>query len=65
MDVRPLDDDLGKRSGELLGRAKKSDVIDAALVLISNDGDAIVTSDAGDIQILARAATRIIDLISV
>jgi len=32
------------RSGELLARAKKRDVIDAALVLLSSDGDAIATS---------------------
>ena len=35
MDVRAVDEDLGKRAGELLGRAKKSDVVDAALVLLA------------------------------
>ena len=44
VDVRPLDEALGKRAGELLARAKKSDVMDAALVLLTSDGDAIVTS---------------------
>jgi hypothetical protein len=63
IDVRPLGEDLGKRAGELLARVKKSDVIDAALVLLASDGDAIVTSDAGDIETLARAAGRLIDLI--
>jgi hypothetical protein len=65
VDVRALDEDLGRRSGELLGRAKKNDVVDAALVLISRDGDTIATSDPGDIQSLARAAGRIVDVIVV
>ena len=65
VDVRPLDTELGKRSGELLGRLKKDDVIDAALVLLSTDGDVIVTSDPGDLQPLARGAGRIVDLIRV
>jgi hypothetical protein len=38
-------------------------VIDAALVLLASDGDAIVTSDAGDLVTLARVAGRIVDLI--
>lgn len=63
IDVRPLDEDLGKRAGELLSRAKKSDVIDAALVLLASDGDTILTSDAGDIETLARAGARLVDLI--
>lgn len=63
VDVRGLDEDLGKRAGELLARAKKADVIDAALVLLASDGDAIVTSDIRDIEALARAAGRVVDLI--
>ena len=62
-DVRSLDEDLGRRAGELLARSKKSDVIDGALVLLAYDGDTIVTSDIGDIQTLARAAGRFVDLI--
>jgi hypothetical protein len=65
MDVRAVDEDLGKRSGELLGLAKKSDVIDAALVLLSSDGDTIATSDPGDLQSLARTAGRVVNLITV
>ena len=64
LDVRPpRGEDLGKRAGELLARAKKSDVIDAALVLLASDGDAIVTSDADDLETLARTARRLVDLI--
>ena len=63
VDVRPLDEELGKRAGELLARAKKSDVIDAALVLLASDGDALVTSAAGDLKALARVAGRLVELI--
>jgi hypothetical protein len=65
LDVRAIDENLGKRAGELLARTKKSDVIDAALVLLSADGDAIVTSDLEDLKPLAHAAGRLIDLIPV
>jgi hypothetical protein len=65
VDVRAVDESLGKRSGELLGRAKKSDVIDAALVLLAADGDAIATSDPGDLKPLAQAAGRLVDLLRV
>jgi hypothetical protein len=65
LDVRPVDESLGKRSGELLRRSKKSDVIDAALVLLSADGDTIATSDADDLKPLAQAAGRLVDLLPV
>jgi hypothetical protein len=65
VDVRSLDEDLGKRSGELLARAKKNDVIDAALVLLSADGDVIATSDPDDLAPLARTAGRLVDLLPV
>ena len=53
-----IDDELGRRSGELLGKAKMSDPIDAAVVLIATAGEAIVTSDPDDLGRLARAAGR-------
>lgn len=56
--VVDLDDELGRRAGELLGNAKTSDPIDAAVVLIADDGEPIVTSDADDIRHLARVAKR-------
>jgi hypothetical protein len=65
IEVRALDEDLGKRSGELLGRARRNDVIDAALVLLSTDGDVIVTSDPGDLEPLARTAGRLVDVLQV
>jgi hypothetical protein len=65
IDILPLDEDLGRGAGELLAKTKKSDVIDAALVLLTSDGDAIATTDAVDIKPLALASGRMIDLIEV
>jgi hypothetical protein len=53
-----LDADLGRRCGELLGKAQTTDPIDAAVVLIAPDGESIVTSDPDDIAHLARVARR-------
>ena len=58
VDVVTIDDALGRRSGELLGKARTSDPIDAAVVLIASDGEAIVTSDPEDLAHLAAAAGR-------
>lgn len=63
IDVRPLDVPLGLASGELLGTSGTSDVIDAALVLLSADGDDIVTSDLDDFRILSSAIGRHVELI--
>ena len=63
VEVRSLDDAAGRAAGELLARARTSDVIDAALVLLAEDGDAIVTSDPDDIERLAEAAGRYVELV--
>jgi hypothetical protein len=63
LDVRALDDGLGRATGELLARARGRDVIDAALVLLTRDGDTLVTSDLDDMAALARAARRDLDLV--
>jgi hypothetical protein len=65
IDVRAIDDDLGRRAGVLLGHAGKADVIDAALVLIAQDDDEILTADAADLRDLASAAGKIVELIEV
>lgn len=65
LDVRAIDLELGQRAGILLGRAGRSDVIDAAVVLLAEDGDEIFTADAADLRDLALAAGRIVDLIEV
>lgn len=65
VDVRPLDDALGRRAGVLLGRASASDVIDAAIVLLATDGDEIYTSDPSDLRTLAASAGVHVDLIPI
>jgi len=65
VDVRPLDDALGRAAGRLLAATKLSDVIDAAAVLLAQDGDHILTSDPKHLQPLAEAAGRHVELIPV
>lgn len=63
IDVRAIDRDLGRAAGELLGATGLSDVIDAALTLLSTDGDEIVTLDRDDFEILAAATGRHVELV--
>lgn len=65
VDVRPLDDGLGRRAGMLLARAGTADVVDAALVLLADDGDEIYTSDPTHLVRLAEAAGVHVDLTTV
>ena len=65
LDVRPLDLTLGRRAGELLARTRGGDVVDAALVLLAEDGDTIATSDPDDIAVLVAAAGRRVDIVIV
>jgi hypothetical protein len=64
VDVRPLDERLGRAAGSLLAVTRRDDVIDAAVVLVAEDGDVIVTSDHRDIEPLARAAGRHIEIVT-
>lgn len=63
IDIRPLDEALGRLAGDLLARAGRADVIDAALVLLADDGDDIVTSDPDDIEPLAARLGRHVELL--
>lgn len=63
--VKPLDRDLGRRVGLLLGRARRNDVIDAAVVLLASDEDTILTSDPKDLRALAAAAGVHVELVPV
>jgi len=63
VDVRPLDEPLGRAAGQLLGVAGLADVIDAAVVLLAVDGDEIVTLDREDLAQLAAASGRHVELI--
>lgn len=65
VDVRPLDEALGRRAGVLLGRTGLSDVVDAALVCLAYDGDDILTSDPEDLRALAETAGVHVELVAV
>lgn len=63
IDVRPLDEALGRAAGQLLGATGLADVIDAGVVLLAADGDEIVTVDQDDLEQLAAAYGRHVELI--
>jgi hypothetical protein len=65
IDIRPLDESLGRAAGNLLTSAGSADVIDAALVLLAYDGDDIVTSDPQDLEPLAARLGRHVELLRV
>ncbi len=60
-----IDDTLGRRIGILLGRSGRSDVFDAGVVLIANDADEVFTGDHTDLDDLAAAAGRQLDLVDI
>ena len=65
IDVRPLDSELGKLAGVLLARSGLSDVVDAALVALSETDDRILTSDPDAILRLLAAARREVEVLAV
>lgn len=65
VEVTPVDDGLGRRAGVLLARSGQSDAIDATVVCLARDGDDILTSDPGDLRVLAEAADIHVELIPV
>lgn len=49
--LEPLDDELARRAGELCGRARTSDVVDAVVVVsAAQRDDIVVTADIGDLE---------------
>lgn len=65
LDVAALDVDLGRRAGALLARSRSTDVIDAALALLAQDGDEILTSDPDDLRVLVAASGVHADVVEV
>ena len=65
VEIVPLDAELGRRAGILLARSGLSDAIDAALVALADHGDQVITSDPGDLAVLAAASNRRIDVVPV
>lgn len=63
--VKPLDEALGHRAGLLLRASRRSDVVDAALVLLATDGDMLLTSDPDDLAPLAEAAGLHVEIVPV
>ena len=62
IEVVAIDGALGRAAGELLARSAGNDVIDAALVLLADDGDQIVTSDVSELVPLASASGRHVEI---
>ena len=58
VDVKTVDQHLGREAGVLLGRADASDAVDATVVAVASPGDRIVTSDPADIRALVDASGR-------
>lgn len=63
IEVKALDQTLGRAAGELLAATGLSDVVNAAVALLALDGDEIVTLDRDDIGTLVAAAGRHVELI--
>jgi len=63
IDVRPLDESLGRAAGQLLAASGLGDVIDAGVALLATDGDEIVTVDRRDLEQLVAALGRHVELI--
>jgi hypothetical protein len=65
IEVRALDAQLGRKSGELLAASGTRDVIDAALVVVAEDGDEIITSDPDDLALLAEGAGTHVEIVAI
>lgn len=65
VEVAALDDGLGRKAGVLLGRARSTDAVDAAVIALAADGDTILTSDPRDLKALAEAAAVHVDIVRV
>jgi hypothetical protein len=58
VDVRPVDEKMGRDAGALLAKARTDDPIDATVVLVARSGDRILTSDPDDIGRLASCSGK-------
>ena len=63
IEIRSLDEQLGRAAGELLSTTRTSDVNDAAVALLAVDGDDVVTADLDDLELLVAATGRHVELI--
>jgi len=65
VEIQPIDEGVGRSIGVLLAAAGLDDVVDAAVVLLAQDGDEILTGDPADLGALASAAGLHVELIRV
>jgi hypothetical protein len=63
VDIKAVNDHLGRQAGVLLGQAGMSDAADATVVAVAAAGDRILTSNPGDIRPLVEASGRSIPVI--
>lgn len=64
-DIEPLDETRAKEAGELCGRSRTRDIVDASVVVTARSrGDDILTTDPADLRTLlsTRSRTKVIDL---
>jgi hypothetical protein len=58
VDIKAVDDHLGRQAGVLLWQAGTVDAVDASVVAVPATGDRIATSDPGDVRLLGAASGR-------
>lgn len=63
IDVRSVDQQMGREAGLLLAKAHTDDPIDATVVLVARSGDRILTSDPGDIGRLASSGGKRVSIV--
>jgi len=63
VDVRAVDERLGREAGVLLGKSGVRDAVDATVVAVSATGDSVLTSDPVDIGRLVTASGRAIRVV--
>ena len=63
VDVRPVDEAIGRAAGVLLATTAGRDVVDATIVLLAEVGDQILTSDRSDLAPLIESLGRRVDII--
>jgi hypothetical protein len=62
----PFTEDVAEAVGRLLARSGTADVVDAAVIITAiSHGGAVLTSDPGDLKVLADAAGASVPLIAV
>lgn len=64
LDVRSVDEQMGRDAGVLLAKARADDPIGATVVLVASSGDRVLTSDPGDIARLASSSGKKLTLVS-